>query len=42
MIKVINVLIICFKLIFFKKTFKEKEFKETDEFNKSNNDDANK
>ncbi len=40
MTKVINVLMICFKLISLKRTLKEEEFKETDEFNESDNDDA--
>ncbi len=42
MTKVINVLMICFESILLKKTFKEEEFEETDEFNESDNDDADK
>ncbi len=40
MTKVINVSMICFKLIFFKKTLKERELKEINELNKSDNNDA--
>ena len=40
MMRVIDVLMICFKSTSLKKIFKEREFEETDEFNKNDDDDA--
>ncbi len=40
MTKVVDVSMICFESISFKRTFEEREFEETDEFNESDDDDA--
>ncbi len=38
--KVVDVSMICFELTFLKKTLEEEELKEADEFNESDNNDA--
>jgi len=40
MTRVVDVLMICFKLIFFKKALEERKFEVTDELNKNDDDDA--
>jgi len=40
MMKVVNVLMICFELTLLKKALEEEELKETDEFNENDDDNA--
>ncbi len=40
MMRIIDVLTICFKLILLKKTLEKRKLKETNEFKESDNDDA--
>jgi hypothetical protein len=42
MTKVVDVSTICFESIFFKKTLEEERLEETDEFEESDDDDAEK